>query len=284
MNLPHIISKVLRDPWLITEAKHFAIMNALEGKLGGNFTALDDYGDEEPDDSDRNQYREFQTATGNIAVIPIHGILGKHLSSLEIACGGCSLDTIQNQLKTVASSSRISQVLLDINSPGGTVVGTPETAALVAQVNETKPVWAFTDSDCCSAALWLASQARLFYSTESADVGSVGVRMILLDVTRQLEEDGVKVNAIYSGKYKLLGASFKSLEPDERELLQAESDRIYQQFKKEVTAVRPVEAENLQGQIFAGEEAAGIGMTDGVVMNIEETISAMTGKASMMAV
>lgn len=274
MNLPHIISKVTRQPWVITAEKHRAIMDVLDARIAGDFKAMGyDDSDGPEDDGDRDQYREFQTAVGTIAVIPVHGILGKHLSSMEMACGGCSLDTLQSQLKTALASPRISKVLLDVNSPGGTVTGTPETARLIAAVNAVKPVWAFTDADCCSGAMWLASQCARVYSTESAELGSVGVRMVLLDYTRQLEEEGVKVNAIASGKYKLMGASFKPLADDEREMLQAESDRIHAEFQRAVSAVRPVAAEHLQGQIYRGEEASGIGLTDGTVDDMDEALS-----------
>jgi len=277
MNLPHIISKVTRQPWVITAEKHRAIMDVLDARIAGDFKAMGYADDDGPeDDGDRDQYREFQTATGTIAVIPVHGILGKHLSSMEMACGGCSLDTLQSQLKTALASPRISKVLLDVNSPGGTVTGTPETARLIAAVNAVKPVWAFTDADCCSGAMWLASQCARVYSTESAEMGSVGVRMVLLDYTRQLEEEGVKINAISSGKYKLMGASFKPLADDEREMLQAESDRIHAQFQEAVNAVRPVGNQHLQGQIYRGEEAAGIGLTDGVAEDIDEVLSMFT--------
>ncbi len=273
MNLPHIIAKVTRQPWVITAEKHRAIMDVLDARIAGDFKALNYASDDSPeDDGDRDQYREFQTAGGTIAVIPVHGILGKHLSSMEMACGGCSLDTLQSQLKTALSSPRISKVLLDINSPGGTVTGTPETARLIAAVAAVKPVWAFTDADCCSGAMWLASQCTRVYSTESAELGSVGVRMVLLDYTKQLEEEGVKVNAISSGKYKLLGASFKPLTDEERDMLQTESDRIHAQFQQAVTAVREVSIANLQGQIYRGEEAAGIGLTDGTVEDMDEVL------------
>jgi signal peptide peptidase SppA len=272
MNLPNIISKVIGQPWLITAEKHHAIMSALEAKLSGDFQTINSFDERDPDSgSGRDEYREFQTAGGTIAVIPVHGILGKHLSSMETACGGCSLDTLQNQLRT-AFSPRISRVLLDINSPGGTVTGTPETAALIRELAAVKPVWAFTDADACSGALWLASQCNEFYASESAEVGSCGVRMVLLDITEQLKDEGVKVNAIYSGKYKMLGASFKSLEPEEREMLQAESNRIHAQFQSAVQSVRNVDEHYLQGQVFRGEEAAGIGMTSGVLADLDEVL------------
>lgn len=268
--IPHIISKVTRQPWVITTEKLHAIMDVLDARVSGDFKAMDYDAPER--DNDRAEYREFQTPRGTIAVIPVHGILGKHLSSMEIACGGCSLDTLQNQLKAAAASPRITRVLLDINSPGGTVTGTPETAALIRTISAEKPVLAFTDSEACSGGYWLAGQCAGLYATESAVLGSVGVRMVLLDYTRKLEEEGVKVNAISSGKYKLLGAPFKTLTEEEREMLQTESDRIHVQFQNAVQSMRAVNVSHLQGQIFRGEEAAGIGMVDGIVSDIEEAI------------
>ena len=276
MNLPHIISKVTRQPWVITSEKLGAIMDVIDARIAGDFKAMN-YDAPEEEQTGRGEYREFQTMTGTTAVIPVHGILGKHLSSLEMACGGCSLDTVQAQIKTAMGSPRISAILLDVNSPGGTVTGTPETAALVREARTIKPVWAFTDSECCSGALWIASQCDQFYASESASIGSVGVRMVLLDYTRKLEQDGVKVNAISSGKYKLLGAPFKALGEDERDMLQAESDRIFEQFREAVRAVRPADYQHLQGQVFRGEEASGIGMTDGVMDDIEDVLERMPG-------
>lgn len=275
MNLPRIISKVIGEPWLITSEKHHAILSALESKLSGNFSTVSDY-ERDPDNHEREEYREFQTAGGTVAVIPIHGILGKHLSSIEMACGGCSLDTVQSQIRTVMDSPRISKVLLDINSPGGTVTGVPETGDMLRELAAKKPLWAFTDSCACSGALWLAAQASVFWATESSEVGSCGVRMVLLDITEQLRDEGVKVNAIYSGKYKLLGASFKPLEDEEREMLQTESARIHAQFKSAVKAVRNVDDQYLEGQVFGGEEAAGIGITDGVYRDLESVLYQMS--------
>lgn len=273
MNLPNIIAKVTRQPWIITTEKLHAIMDVLNAKIAGDFKAMDYEAPER--DGDREEYREFSTPAGTIAVIPVHGILGKHLSSMEIACGGCSLDTLQNQLKTATASPRVTRILLDVNSPGGTVTGTPETAAMIRAARAVKPVWAFTDSEACSGAMWLASQCDVFYTTESATIGSVGVRMVLLDYTRKLEEEGVKVNAISSGKYKLLGAPFKALSDEERDMLQTESDRIHQQFQQAVNAVRPVETAYLQGQIYRGEEASGIGLSDGIVEDLDAAIREM---------
>jgi ClpP class serine protease len=80
------------------------------------------------------------------------------------------------------------------------------------------------------------------------------------------------VNAISSGKYKLLGAPFRALSEEERDMLQTESDRIHQQFQKAIQVVRAVETSHLQGQVFRGEESAGIGLIDGVVNSLGDVM------------
>lgn len=267
MKYPQILGKVVKGFWTITEEKHYAILTALEARLSGQQVWMDE-GDSK---DDSGEYQEF----GSTAIIPINGILGKHLSSMEVSCGGCSMDAVKDMLEVADLSPRISKIVLNINSPGGTVTGTPELAAFIADVATRKQVIAYTDCECCSGALWLATQANQFYAAGSARVGSCGVRMILIDTSKALENEGIKVNPIFSGKYKLSGASFKPLEPDEREMFQTESTRIHTQFQAAVNANRSVEEKYLQGQVFSGDEAAEIGMIDGTIDGLDELLEAI---------
>src|ERR1700694_603955 len=59
-------------------------------------------------------------SAGNIAVIPIHGIIGKHLSWIEMLFfGGCDLCSIDALLDSVARDNSVSTAILDVRSPGG---------------------------------------------------------------------------------------------------------------------------------------------------------------------
>lgn len=263
-NYPHIISKVYRQPWAILQERFLAIERALESRLAGETAAAvatDDDVDEKPEPE----------KDGKTAIIPIHGIIGKHLSNFEMMCGGCSLDMVDQWLK-VATGAETNRVILDIRSPGGTVTGVPETARRIAALADEKEVIAFSDSEMCSAAYWLASQAREIIVTESAAIGSIGVYMALLDKTRMLDDAGVKVNAISAGKYKLMGASFKPLTDEERTILQAEVDKCYEAFKESVTRTRAVEDHDMQGQLFDGAQAVEVHLADDMVESIDDVI------------
>jgi signal peptide peptidase SppA len=266
-NYTHILAKVMREPWMILPSRHEAILTALDSHMAGPQAFQDDEDDGSGfDPGEEDEYRE----DGDMAIIPVHGILGKHLSGMELMCGGCSLDLVEKMIGVAVDSPRISKIMFHINSPGGTVTGIPELGDKIAEIE--KPTCAFTDDMACSAALWLASQADSFYSTRSATVGSCGVYCMLLDYTKALETDGVKVNAIYAGKYKLAGAYFKALTPDEREMFQANVDKVHEEFKGALTQHRKIAAEFLEGQWFDGDKAAEIGMTDSIVTDFDEAM------------
>ena len=262
MSLPRIISKVYDEPWCITPAKHRAIQSALESHLAG--ISLED--NFETDEAPGSNTQD------GVAVIPIHGIIGKHMSMLEMACGGCSVDSVSAMLGMAAEDPNVTAVVLDINSPGGTVTGVPELANQIFDLKQSKPVFAFTDCEMCSAAYWIAAQADAIYATSSAAVGSIGVYMALLDISRQLEMDGVKVNAISAGKWKLAGASFKPLTDDERAMFQAGVDRTHAQFKAAILRNRTINEDVMEGQVYDGEEALAANLTDAVANDLGEAI------------
>lgn len=262
-NFPQIISKVYEQPWLITASKHRAIQRLLATHLqGGDITI-------KPDDEEDSQPEEI-AMDGSTAIIPVHGVIGKHLSMMEMMCGGCDLDSTSTMMDMAEADDSVKSVLLDFRTPGGTVTGIPELGRKIA--NFSKPTVAFTDSECCSAGYWLASQCGKFYATESSTVGSVGVYMALLDESRALENEGVKINAIKAGEFKLAGASFKPLTDSERAMFQAGVDKLHAQFKAAVLRNREIDVKCLEGQCFDGEEAAANGMVDGLVESVTDVL------------
>ncbi len=260
-NYTHIAERLYNEPWLITPEKHATLVRLFEaftqGPSAGFFDSKDD---NEPDESEPR-------LNGSTLIIPVHGVLGKHLSGLEMMCGGCSMDAIGQSIDAADKNYQCQSILLDFRSPGGTVVGTPELGKKISSAN--KDVYAFTDYECCSGALWLASQCQGFYCTESAMVGSVGVYSIYTDRTKQLDEAGIKVNAISAGEYKLSGAPFRKMSDDERAMLQSQIDGMHERFKAAITSNRDVSDEYLQGQVFEGHEAAQYGFVDGLVDDLD---------------
>lgn len=263
---PLIAAKVTREIWSITPGVFDAICAALNSR-GEASPFQSPLPPQLPEDDSNDGY-----AVGSTAVIPVFGILGKHLSQMEMLCGGASYDLISAQLKAAAENPEVARIVMPFNSPGGMCQGMDECADLISKITAIKPVIAFTDGDCCSAALRLASACTAFYATPSADVGSVGCYCLYLDESAALEKAGVKVNAISSGEFKMAGASFKPMSEPERAMLQARVDSIGESFRAALTSRRAIAAEDLQGQVFSGLVATSKGFTDGLVSDFDECV------------
>jgi signal peptide peptidase SppA len=199
---------------------------------------------------------------GDIAVLNISGPITQRISGfMKEMCGMTDLDDMTRAFKDAEASPRISGILLNIDSPGGSVTGVPEFGNLVA--NCRKPVVAFTDSMCDSAAYWIAAGAKEIVATESASVGCIGVYMAHLDRTRQMEMNGLEVELFKTGTFKGMGYPGTSLTEEHRALLQAEVDGIHQWFTGHVLEHREISGEDtFEGQDFTGRDALKRGLID----------------------
>ncbi len=192
-----------------------------------------------------------------IASVSIEGpILRKPDLFARIFMGATDSSEIDAALREAGERSDVRAVLLDIDSPGGTVADTPELGARVAALNEKKPVYAFSSGLMCSAAYWIASQATAVYATPSARVGSIGVVQTVVDQSARLHAAGIKVEVFSVGKYKAMGAPGTSLNDEQRDLIRSNLAETAKEFHTAVLSKgRAIPAEAMEGQTFSGRQA-----------------------------
>ena len=192
-----------------------------------------------------------------IATISIEGpILRKPGLFARVIMGATDSEEIGVAVREAGQRDDIKAVFLNIDSPGGTVAGTPELAAAVASLDAQKPVYAFSSGLMASAAYWIASQARAIYATPSAKVGSIGVVQAVIDESAALDKAGIKVEVFSVGKFKAMGAPGTPLTNDQRELINSNLAEIAGEFHAAVLAKgRAIPAEAMEGQTFSGRQA-----------------------------
>lgn len=263
LNYPRIYQKVFNEPWLIEPGAHRAICTALLNHNGAPMAGRQNGDSRLPDvimtDFGPEKINYFHRI-GSIGRVPISGIIGKHISLMESLCGGFDLARAQKGLEQTMADPDIKHIVLDINSPGGTVTGVPEFAAMVRRARAVKPVIAYTETLMCSAAMWIGAQANEIVATASARVGSIGVYRTWLDDSLANEMDGYRRELFEAGKHKAAG--LRPLTEEERALFQAEVDKIHAQFKAEVRNFRPVPDEACEGLVYAGAEAQRMNLLD----------------------
>lgn len=209
---------------------------------------------------------------GKVGVIPLRGVIGKGLSRLEALTGATDVDEFTSALEMMEEDPEVETILVDISSPGGTVTGVEEAAALLARSG--KPTVAFTDTEAASAAYWIGSAADRFVATPSATVGSIGVYMAIPDYSKAFEMQGVRMDVIKSGTLKGAGIPGTSLSDAQRADLQAQVEAIHADFKAAVRGKRSLVADSdMEGQVFSGRQAAGKGLVTGLGTSLAALIS-----------
>lgn len=275
---PRIAAALLSARWCITPAALAAIRNTFEAACAGTLRA--DQHMPMPSPPGEPEKPESEIEAG-ILVVPVHGVCARYLSAMETDCGGLDLNDTEETLREAQADPRVQGIVLHFNSPGGTVTGIPELAALIRTIGETKPVIAFTDAQCCSAAYWLASACDSIVVTPTADVGSIGVYSALVDESAAWAQEGLKLELMKAGKHKAMGIPGLPLAPEDRALIQAEVDSIYAMFTSDVVANRArngatVAEDTMQGQTFMGGSAVAVGLADRVVGSLTDLLAALT--------
>ena len=220
--------------------------------------------------------------SGRVARIPIVGAIARRDSLWSLLFGGASIERITKALHDVAADDSISTVLLDIDSPGGTVSGLPELAGEVRSLKQSKHVVALANSLTASAAYWIASQADEIVATPEALVGSVGVFAVHEDWSKFYEQNGVKLTYVAAGKYKTEGNFDEPLTDEARAHMQSIVNDAYDLFVSDVAKGRGlapsrVRAEYGEGRVLTANDAKAAGMIDRIA-GASETIQRLAGR------
>lgn len=232
-----------------------------------------------------NQPKSYYVQDG-VAVISVDGVIAKKMNMMTKISGGTSTDLVARDFNAALSDRAVEAIVLAIDSPGGTVDGTPELAQLIASARGVKPICAVTDGMMCSAAYWIGSAADCInISSEVAMVGSIGVVTQHTDISAAEAKQGIKTTEIYAGKYKRIASQYAPLTPEGRASIQDGIDHVYSVFVDTVAANRGTDAADVisrmaDGRVFHGSQAIEAGLVDGVA-TLAETIDQARAMARM---
>lgn len=278
MKHERFIAWCLATPWALMPER----MAAYASMLARQYAAPRAGEEEGPEYMDSPQRiaaapRRNNARSGAIAVIPVYGAIVQRASQIDICEGGTSTQQISAALADAMADDTVAQVLLDIDSPGGSVYGLQEVASEVSRAQ--KPVIAVANSLAASAAYWLGTAASEFYVTPGGEVGSIGVWQAHQDWSKALAEQGVNVTLISAGKFKVEGNPYQPLDAEAQSFMQSRVDDYYGAFTKAVAKGRKVGIDQVrngmgQGRVLGAEQAVAEKMVDGIA-TFDEVVARM---------
>ena len=204
---------------------------------------------------------------GNVAWIKVRGVIATDNSSSPFSRPQ-GAGAIAKKVRDAGEDDDVKAIVLDINSPGGTVAAVQNiySEILRAKKNGKKVVALFRDV-AASGGFYIAMAADKIVAEPGTITGSVGVIMQGANVEGLFEKIGVKMVPITSGKYKDIGSAYRPMTDAEKALLQDMVDDTYTQFFAAVKAGRPnveeaVLNEYTDGRVFTGQRAYKLGFID----------------------
>jgi len=214
-----------------------------------------------------------------VAVVEVEGVIGVTAER--------SLDTegIIRTLGEYRDDPAVRAVVLRINSPGGVVAPTQEIFTAVRRLRDAKkPVVASLGSVAASGGYYVAVAADRIYASPGTLTGSIGVVMQLANLEGLLKKVGVEYIVVKAGAYKDVGSFARSMTPEERRILQALLDDVYDQFILAVADGRGLEPKDVrafaEGRIYSGRQAQRLKMVDDLG-GLEDAIEAAAKMAGL---
>lgn len=274
MKFENLMTAFLAEPWAIQREKLGMLADIIVARAEGEKLVPSEVAAAISD----ARAREVASVDGAVAIVPVYGVLANKMDAFSAMSGGTSYAGIKKALHAALSNDDVKAVVLDIDSPGGSVPGTEELSSELRSLRGgEKPIIAQVNSLAASAAYWIAASTDEIVVTPSGRAGSIGVYTAHDDISAALEKRGIKRTYISAGKHKVEGNETEPLGKDTLAHIQDSVNRSYNRFVAAVaegrgTTVGKVEDGYGQGRTFYAEALMDRGMVDRIA-TLDETLA-----------
>lgn len=271
----HLCGLLFNEPWVILPAKMEAISAAFELRLQGQQLSEDEVNlitgggrSAATAAAVPQQERPAHQPGKHIAVLPLFGTLTQHGGGMR-GSGSTTTEGFSRDFRRALADPEIGSLVIEINSPGGSVYGTQELAELVYASRPQKQIVSVVNSMAASGAYWIGSAAHEVVITPGGEVGSIGVVTMHVDVSKLEEQMGVKTTLVALPRKKIQGHPYEPLSAEALAEIDAKQQTIYGRFTQAVARHRAVKESRVrsgfgQGGMMLAQEAVDEGMADRV--------------------
>ena len=168
----------------------------------------------------------------------------------------------------VRKNNSAKALMVVINSPGGTFVGSEILYRDLREVAEEKPVIAVMEGTAASGGYMTALAADHIIAHAGTLTGSIGVIMQTADITGLLDKIGVKPETIKSGPFKAQPNPMEKFSPEARATTQNLLQDLFSMFIDMVTERRNLSRDVVEkladGRVYSGRQAHQNGLIDAI--------------------
>lgn len=208
---------------------------------------------------------------GGIAVLGLYGLINQRASMVDgmSGSGGTSVERFTQSFREAMADDTVGGIIIDIDSPGGSVSGIQDLFDEIMSARGVKPVYGLVNSLCASAAYWISSACAQMFAVQGSLVGSIGVYMQHVDASEAMKMDGLNATYISAGKFKVEGNSLGPMSAEALAFNQSQIDAFYSMFTGAVAKGRGVAIGQVrdsmgQGRCLMAADGLAASMVDGI--------------------
>ena len=195
---------------------------------------------------------------------------------------------ILNSIDAMISDDDNKGMILNVNTPGGSVYASDELYLKIKEYQEQtgRPVYSSMQSMAASGGYYISVSCDKIIANRNCWTGSIGVTMgTLYDVTGLMEKAGIKTQTITSGKNKAMGSSTQKMTDEQKKILQSLIDEAYDQFVGIVAEGRNMDESEVRkladGRIYTAKQAKKAGLVD-EIGTFDEAVEDMKKEYGLM--
>ncbi|MBI4676536.1 MAG: signal peptide peptidase SppA [Elusimicrobia bacterium] len=172
------------------------------------------------------------------------------------------------RIRMMAETKGVKAIILDINSPGGSVGAVQELYSQIRRVRKefNIPIVALFGDVAASGGYYIASACDRIVAHPGTLTGSIGVIFSVDNVEGLFSKIGFKTEPIKSGPHKDIGSWSRAMTKEERDILQGIISDAYEQFLTAISTGRNMPMDKIRpladGRIYTGNQALDAGMVD----------------------
>jgi protease IV len=193
---------------------------------------------------------------------------GDHVARLEVKGLITGSERQLKLIRDMAEEDKVKAMIVRIDSPGGTTVGSEALFDALRAFGEKKPVVAVMDSVAASGGYITALAADRIYARGNTITGSIGVIFTYPDVSQLMGTVGVKMEEVKSGDLKAEPSGFKPTTDKARQVLQDMVNDGFTWFKGLVRDRRKLDQPTVDrlsdGRVYSGRQALAEKLIDGL--------------------
>ena len=191
---------------------------------------------------------------------------------------------LSNLLDNLNEDKNLKAVLIDVNSPGGTIVGSQTIYNKLKRLGENVPIAVSMKEVAASGGYLVSLAADRIFCYKGTVTGSIGVILQTMNFNTFLEKIGLEPLVVKSGNMKSVPNPLERLNEEKKEKIAGLVDNMAKQFLDLVVENRNLNDKEIDlvsdGSVFTGVQAVKVNLVD-EIGDEEDAISWLKKKANL---